>query len=360
MRKRAGRNQNGLGTVEYPTPQTCRFRIKVDGERKTGPTIQATGDKKLDRKQAKAAYEKPKRQAAPPSPLLSSFLRSQLDGLAPKTKDLYERFIKNHIEGNPVEKRDPDPIEKDYRTITTDDIDAWKIRLFTKLSKTSTQRYMQFVAARFRKVKDNPFDGYELPTRDKVDKTVLSKAELARFYKLPWNSRMKIAVRLMAHGLRKSEACGLKFEDFDGEGVLIQRQAIEIAGKLEITDLKTANSHRWVPVDAELKKMLKKGTGWVLEGAKGKPLRGRTLHQWWTDTIEGTEFEGMTPHDLRSTFSMLLLEAGADVRTSAEILGHDAAVLSKIYARSRKEVKVAALEKIAALPTQRSRKQKAG
>lgn len=363
-RKRQGRNQSGLGTLEYLKSGKCRFRQKVNLIRLTGPAVEPSGSKEKDWENAKRAFDLQHNPPAPETttPTLARFLQSRIDGelqerLAPKTLDLYQRIYDNYILTHPIGKV---PINK----LGAGDIEGWKMHLLSKMEPTSVQRYMQFVAAqikaakRLRLITANPFDDVTLPKRGRVDKRVLSKSELNAFYKLKWNPKMKIAIRLLGHGLRKSEACGLKYEDFDGDGVLVVRQAIEVAGELKVTPLKTANSERWVPVDSELKKMLKKGKGWVLEGAKGQPLRGRTLHGWWHDTLEGTEFEGMTPHDLRSTFGMLLLEAGADVRTSAEMLGHSPEVLARIYARSRKEIKVAALEKIKAMPTRVPTKRK--
>lgn len=362
MRKKKGRNPNGLGSLEELPSGKVRLITRKNSRKVTGPAVEKVGTYLENLKAATQAYEdlhKPKPEA---KPTLAKFLQERLDGdlereLAPRTHDLYQRVFDNHILGNPFGKKRLD-------ALTVDDVEAWKNYLLSKMSATSAQRYMQFVASQMkiaRRLKGvaNPFDDYKLPSRTKVTKDVLSKSRLAALYKLPWNEKMQIAVRLMGHGLRKSEACGLMYEDFDGEGITVQRQAIEVAGELRVLPLKTQNSYRWVPVDAELKRLLKrKKTGWVLEGAKGKPLRGRTLHGWWKDTVKGTEFQGTTPHDLRSTFGMLLLEAQVDVRTASEMLGHSPEVLARIYARSRKEVKLDALQKLANLPTKRPTKAK--
>lgn len=362
-RKKKGRNPDGMGTLDYLPSGKVRLIRWENKKKRTGTAVESKGNKVADRKAALEAFnEKFAPKVETPKVLtVSKFLKTRIDALeddlAPRTHDLYQRVYDNYILGQPIAKL---PLA----AVTAEHIDEWKEHLKTKLSDTSTQRYMQFVAAQFRYAKrrkmiaENPFDSVDLPSREKVTKTVLSKGKLNAFLKLPWNPRMRIAVKLMSHGLRKSEACGLKHEDFDGEGITVQRQAIEVAGELQILPLKTAGSYRWVPVDDELKKILAaKPEGWVLEGAKGKPLRGRTLHKWWHDTVKGTEFADVTPHDLRSTFAMLLLEANADVRTAAEILGHSPAVLARIYARSRKEVKMAALAKINALPTKQPTKQ---
>lgn len=365
MRKRRGRNPDGMGSLETLPSKKVRYVLREKNLKRTGPAVEPGATYKESLGKARAAFDlkfNPP-QAESKKPTLAKFLQGRLDGdlkdeLAPRTHDLYQRIFDNHIVKNPIGKV---PLDQ----VTDSHVDDWKAYLKACMSDTSVQRYLQFLATQLRWakrkkiIKENPFDAVDMPSREDVNKRVLNKSELAAFVKLPWHPKAKIAVHLMRHGLRKSEACGVRYEDFDGEGITVQRQAIEVAGELQVLPLKTANSYRWVPCDDDLKKILrKKKEGWVLEGAKGKPLRGRTLHKWWAETVKGTPYADVTPHDLRSSFGMLLLEAGADVRTAAEILGHSPAVLARIYARSRKEVKVDALAKIAALPTKRARVRK--
>jgi integrase len=51
----------------------------------------------------------------------------------------------------------------------------------------------------------------------------------------------------------------------------------------------------------------------------------------------------MGPHALRRTYGMQLLEAGVDVVTAADLMRHDAKMLLEEYARSRPDLKIAAI-----------------
>lgn len=158
--------------------------------------------------------------------------------------------------------------------------------------------------------------------------------------------RMRAAVLLCLHGLRRSEARGLRYEDFDGDGITIRRQALGVNGEQIIRESTKTGGSRWVPVNAALKAILREGKGYVLESSIGKPYRPRNMARDWDKLVEKTEFKDLTLHDLRSTFGTLLLEKGVDVRTASEMMGHSPAMLAAIYARSRKDVKTAALERV--------------
>lgn len=83
-----------------------------------------------------------------------------------------------------------------------------------------------------------------------------------------------------------------------------------------------------------------------MASASGNPYRPKNMVRDWDKLVEGTEFENLTLHDLRSTFGTLLLEKGVDVRTASEMMGHSPAMLSAIYARSRKDLKKEALARV--------------
>jgi len=89
---------------------------------------------------------------------------------------------------------------------------------------------------------------------------------------------------LCAHGLRASEANGLKVHDFDFE-----RKRFEIVRTVDangcVNKTKSSSSARFVKMDSHLmKKMLKftegmKATDWLFTGAGGKPKGQKTLRE---------------------------------------------------------------------------------
>lgn len=156
---------------------------------------------------------------------------------------------------------------------------------------------------------------------------------------------------MMRLGLRKGEVLGIMHEDRQGEGIRLQRQVNSVRKKILIKDLKTARSERWVPLEEWMKPLIGSGKGFVFQkpsnpGLPRNPSYPRTLMvQLCRDA--GTEW--YSPHSLRRTAATAFLEAGVDVVTAASILGHDPAVLMRLYAKTREDLKLAAVAKLGGL-----------
>lgn len=235
--------------------------------------------------------------------------------------------------------------------LTHTDIRIWRDAILTHASKSTANRYLQILHAvleRARKEKlitENPASNLAKFSIPEHEKRILAPQEISHFLALfKTCPRIYLAILLLLHGLRTSEACGLKKSDFDGTGITVRRAAIEVAGKLIINESTKTGKVRYVPVTPELAQLLSQAPeGFVLQSSNGNPLRRRNLSRSFRKIIAGTPFEKMSLHDLRSTFGMLLLESGADVRTAAEITGHSPSMLAKAYARSRRSLKIDAV-----------------
>jgi integrase len=143
--------------------------------------------------------------------------------------------------------------------------------------------------------------------------------------------------------------CGLRYEDFDGEGIWPkrQRQRLRKLKVLERERLKTKQRKGWVAIDEELQALLSERTsGYVLENDRGGAMETGNLRRTFTGMVKGTKFQGMKPYDLRHTFGMRLIEAGVDVRTAAEMMRHTPEVFLRRYVRSDKERKLDAIRKL--------------
>lgn len=288
------------------------------------------------------------RPETPPDDRLAPYFYAQLarlkPQLSPSTHALYTTVYENFIRQDPIGG-------VHLSELTPDHIQAWMGQMDGKAPR-SQARYLQCMkailehAVRTRKIEHNPAGPIRPPKIEEHPKELLNRESLELLLKRPMSERLRVGILLCAHGLRRAEACGLKHEDYDGEGVTIRRQALEVNGELVLREATKTGGTRWVPVEPRLAAILVKGQGWVLGTMNGTPLRPRNLAREWTTFSKGTQFEGMTLHDLRSTFGMLMLEKGVDVRTAAEIMGHSPAMLSRIYARSRKDLKQEALARV--------------
>ena len=167
-------------------------------------------------------------------------------------------------------------------------------------------------------------------------------------------------------GLRRGEALGLKWGDFDFEEdqVHIERD-IDFAGPTaQEGELKTEAADRYVPIPPELKTMLLKVKGkpgeYVFHNDKGCPLSQATFkRKWcqlmlaadcadWREVPKGTNRSGdilkqikprLTPHFFRHNYVTMLYESGVDPLIAMKIVGHtDYQTTANIYTHVRDEM----------------------
>ena len=142
-------------------------------------------------------------------------------------------------------------------------------------------------------------------------------------------------------GLRIGEVCGLQWGDFDPENktLTIQRtvQRIVLPGggtRLAIQTPKTQNSLRLLPLPARLCSLLQTvrkalpDTAWVLTGSTRKPAEPRNFRRSIRVYLLRAQVPPVHPHALRHTFATLCLQAGCDIKTLSELLGHSNAAVT--------------------------------
>lgn len=142
-------------------------------------------------------------------------------------------------------------------------------------------------------------------------------------------------------GLRIGEVCGLQWGDFDLENktLTIQRtvQRIVLPGggtRLAIQTPKTQNSLRQLPLPARLCSLLQTvrkalpDTAWVLTGSTRKPAEPRNFRRSIRVYLLRAQVPPVHPHALRHTFATLCLQAGCDIKTLSELLGHSNAAVT--------------------------------
>lgn len=167
-------------------------------------------------------------------------------------------------------------------------------------------------------------------------------------------------------GLRRGEALGLKWGDFDfsEDQVHIQRD-LDYTGSVARDDtLKTDAADRYVPIPPPLKKMLLEcqgpGDSYVFHTALGKPLSQATYKRMWhrlmyaAGCIEWREVKErisrpgdilkqikptLTPHYFRHNYVTMLYESGIDPLVAMKIVGHtDYQTTANIYTHVRDEM----------------------
>ena len=137
-------------------------------------------------------------------------------------------------------------------------------------------------------------------------------------------------------GLRIGEICGLIWQDIDLETneICVNRTIERIylnqedaKTKLIISDPKTSNSKRRVPICSSLMKILKplkkvmNDSFYVLTNGKN-PMEPRVYRKHFSRLLKERGFQKIKFHGLRHTFATRCIESKADYKTVSSILGH--------------------------------------
>ena len=208
-----------------------------------------------------------------------------------------------------------------------------------------------FAAAKLdRLVTVNPAENLRRPNATPpVEKTAFTDAERAKMMEVMATHEHGRYLAVMYYtGARPGEVRGLQWGDFDWEKDLmhIQRDIDYSGGKVSVGALKTKAADRYIPIAAELKRLVyphREAPGaFVFPGKDGKPLAQVTAKRMWielmvacdmADPIDGdTCYTGndirgkwnprITPHAMRHNFITMCWEKGMDIMLTMKLVGH--------------------------------------
>lgn len=129
---------------------------------------------------------------------------------------------------------------------------------------------------------------------------------------------------MMYAGLRRGELIGLRWEDIDGDWITIQRAVVYEDNKTAVVgDTKTKSGKRRVPLLPVVRDALGKPSKGYVVGNGAEPLPYTSFKRHW-DKLRADipALQGVTPHQLRHTYLMLLRRAGVDAATQQHLMGH--------------------------------------
>ena len=203
----------------------------------------------------------------------------------------------------------------------------------------------------------------KLPQFERVQTKPLSVQEQAclRDFVLEHPTTRKAGLLLqMQLGLRIGEVCGLQWGDFDlSAGVLTIRRTVSRIycrdghTKVLIQTPKTRSSGREIPIPQELFTLLQRLHGgaseetWFLSGNAEKPVEPRCYRKSVQLYLRQAAVRNVHPHTLRHTFATTCLQAGCDIKTLSELLGHaDPNITLRRYVHSNMNRKRRELERV--------------
>lgn len=161
-------------------------------------------------------------------------------------------------------------------------------------------------------------------------------------------------------GLRIGEICALTWKDVDlkDKVISVRHTVVRVKNdggssgtRLILDRPKTPASLRSIPICSNLLRVLNEhenpvSAGFVISGSDDF-VSPRTFAYRYGKLLEANHIPHFNYHALRHTFATRCIEAGVDVKSLSEILGHaNAAITLNTYVHSSMELKRAQLEKL--------------
>lgn len=203
-----------------------------------------------------------------------------------------------------------------------------------------------------------------LPKLNKKEIQILSNKEKQKLekYCIEQNSLKSLGILICLNtGLRIGEVCALRWEniDFESKKIHIEKTIERIYSKEEnktiviIDTPKSITSVRTIPINSKLYNILKqirgksKKTDFVLAGSSEHYVEPRNYQYHFKEILKRSKVKKYKFHTLRHTFATNCIEAGMDIKSLSEILGHaDVSITLNIYVHSSDKIKRKYLEKI--------------
>ncbi|QTN31595.1 tyrosine recombinase XerC [Akkermansiaceae bacterium] len=217
-------------------------------------------------------------------------------------------------------------------------------RTTIRLRFAALRSFYKFLVLR-RGLEKSPVAGVQVPKLERGLPVVLSIRQMDELLEMPLKSEAPtngspwlkyrdaaILELFYSSGLRISELLGLDVRD-----VNFIDEVVKVEGK--------GRKQRMVPVGGAAMRAMRKyrEEAAVSNGPLFRSVRGTRITQQAVDLMlkkylkmSGIPF-GVSPHKLRHSFATHMLDAGADLRTVQELLGHASLSTTQIYTHVTKE-----------------------
>jgi len=215
----------------------------------------------------------------------------------------------------------------------------------------------------------NPATKVRLPRPAPKTPTPYTREETKRLLKQATTHRLYFFFRLAAYtGARRGELCALRWSDFDGSALMINKSRVTVNGvPVEQNRTKGGLNHqRRVPLDADtikelhahkerqaLEKLYLGADVWIDSGyifvtESGEPIHPDTPSRVFGKLRKAAGLRHNRLHDARHVHATELLRSGEPLHVVANRLGHrDAMVTATVYAHVDTEQAVSAADTFA-------------
>lgn len=186
-------------------------------------------------------------------------------------------------------------------------------------------------------LKEDPSKGVKLPRAEncagrRVQRNVLTPLQTTSIAERLSEPYATLVLFLAVTGLRIGEAIAIKWSDFEGDVLHVQRRMYD--GKVDTT--KSRGSKRRIPIPPALLERLKalgSAGEWIFHARGGVPLNpGNALKRYIRPVAKELNIDLGGWHDFRHTVATSMLRAGHGVKVVAELLGHsDVSITLRTY-----------------------------
>jgi integrase len=233
--------------------------------------------------------------------------------------------------------------------ITAHDLQRYvKWRRESGVSKITVNRCLQILkrmlnlAIDWGYLGDNPARKVKLfSEKDNLKERILAGDEETRLLEAAPEYLRPIVIVALKTGMRRGEILHLRWRAVDFERRVIKVEESK-SGKPRFVDMS--------PELAELLRRLRVGEP-AAEFVFSNPRTGRPLVEVGKAFRRACKLAGIAGlrfHDLRHSFATRLIEAGVDIVTVKELLGHSTITLTQRYTHSRSELRRRAVERLGA------------
>lgn len=294
------------------------------------------------------------------SQLMSQWLGHIHSGVKPATYQKYESLASNHIV--------PALGSKALAEITRADVDQFartqkehgRLRGGTLSAKTVNdilivlglafeyaEQEHQLSLPRIKLIKDEKREARVLSCEERETLTRFLLNDMDEF---------KFCVLLALYtGLRIGELSALRWEDISGGCVRVSRTMQRLKRENGGSDIvigspKSTSSRRTIPLPSFMLpyvEQFRRPDGYVLRTRRSQYAEPRSIQLRFGSLMRQCQLQNVTFHTLRHTFATQCIEAGFDVKTLSEILGHtDVKTTLNRYVHSSLSLKQRNMEKL--------------
>jgi len=198
-------------------------------------------------------------------------------------------------------------------------------------------KHMYNLAKKWKLIRENPVSGVKLLKEEKYKMEILDKVEVELLIGAATEHLKPILIVALNTGMRRGEVLGLRWSDIDF-----------VNYNMHLKKTKSGKD-RIVPMNSLVANTLKKqdmGSEFVFPHPQRKDKALKDVSYSLKTACDKCGIEKLRFHDLRHTAATFMVQAGVDLVTIKEILGHSTIQMTMIYCHSSQEAKRKAVQEL--------------